>query len=113
MNPQNLLSWVLGGLVVFYLLTGLYLIAAPMHFYTTAPGVSDTGPYNSHFIIDVGFAFTLSALAIAYGMRERIKPLVVFGASWLVSHGLFHLVLYIIEFLLRMTSLLVCLWSLV
>ena len=29
-------------------------------------------------------AFTLSALAIAYGVRNELKPLVLFGASWLV-----------------------------
>lgn len=89
---KNALLW---ALVVFYLLTGLYLIIAPMNFYLTAPGVIDTGPYNMHFVRDVGFAFTLSALALAYGIRKNLKPLVLFGASWLVVHGLFHLVLFI------------------
>ncbi len=89
---RELMMWGLGA---FYLITGLYLMVAPMHFYMTAPGVVDTGPYNMHFIRDVGFAFTLSALGMGYGIRERLKPLVLFGASWLVTHGAFHLVLYL------------------
>ena len=86
---------LLCGLVVFYLRTGLVLVIAPFTFYQTAPGVVDTGPYNMHFVRDVGFAFALSALAMAYGIRENLKALVLFGASWLVVHGLFHLVLFI------------------
>lgn len=86
---------VLWGLVVFYLFTGLFLVVAPMTFYLTAPGVVDTGPFNMHFIRDVGFAFVLSSLAMAYGLREQLKPLILFGASWLVTHGLFHLILFI------------------
>ena len=87
----------LWGLIAFYLLTGIFLVMAPHTFYTTAPGVTETGPYNMHFVRDVGFAFTVSALAMAYGVRESIRPLVLFGASWLVIHGLFHLVLILLH----------------
>ena len=91
---REVLLW---GLVGFYLLTGLYLVFAPMSFYETAPGVSDTGPYNMHFILDVGFAFSVSALGIAYGLRQRLKPLILFGSAWLALHGLFHLVLFVLH----------------
>ncbi len=86
-----LLLW---GLVAFYLITGLFIAVSPFAFYETGPGVSDTGPYNMHFLRDVGFAFTVSALGIAYGLYKRLKPLVVFGTAWLTLHGLFHLVLW-------------------
>ena len=85
---------LLWALVAFYLLTGLYLAITPISFYETAPGVSDTGPYNMHFIRDVGFAFIVSALGIAFGLRRKLKVLIVFGSAWLVAHGLFHLVLW-------------------
>ncbi len=88
---RNIILW---GLVVYYLFTGLYLAIAPYSFYMTAPGVTDTGPYNMHFVRDVGFAFTVSALGLAYGIREQLKPLILFGALWLVVHGVFHLVLF-------------------
>lgn len=83
---KTLLLWIL---VAYYLLTGLYLIVLPETFYATAPGVVDTGPYNMHFVRDVGFAFSVSALRIAYGVRRNNKPLVVFGSAWLALHGLF------------------------
>lgn len=87
---RDILLW---GLVAFYLLTGLFLVTAPHLFYLSAPGVAETGPYNMHFIRDVGFSFTVSALGIAYGMKSRLKPLVIFGAAWLALHGIFHLIL--------------------
>ena len=85
---------ILWGLVVYYLITGLYIAVLPLVFYETGPGVSDTGPYNMHFLRDVGFAFTVSALGIAYGLKRKLKPLVVFGTAWLAMHGLFHLILW-------------------
>ena len=91
-SMRTTITW---ALVAYYLLTGFYLILLPMTFYQTAPGVVDTGPYNMHFIRDVGFAFTVSALGIAYGIRHNLKPLMLFGVSWLALHGLFHFILWI------------------
>lgn len=85
---------VFWGLILYYLTTGLYISVFPLLFYETGPGVSDTGPYNMHFLRDVGFAFTISALGIAYGLRRKLKPLLVFGTAWLAMHGLFHLILW-------------------
>jgi hypothetical protein len=50
-----------------------------------------------HFLRDVGFAFTVSALGIAYGLIRKLKPLVVFGTAWLAMYGLFHLTLWFIH----------------
>ena len=86
---------VLWGLTGFYLLIGLYMIISPRGFYEHAPGVSETGPYNRHFLFDVGFAFTVSALGIAFGLRKHMKPVIILGTGWLAMHGLFHLVLWI------------------
>ena len=91
---KNYLLW---GLVVFYLLTGLIISIAPLTFYETGPGVSDTGPYNMHFLRDVGFAFTISSLGLAYGLMHRLKPLIIFGMAWLAVHGLFHFVLWVVH----------------
>jgi len=88
---------LLWGLAVFYLITGLYIAGAPLVFYENGPGVSDTGPYNMHFLRDVGFAFTVSSLGIAYGLLRKLKPLIVFGTAWLAMHGLFHFVLWAVH----------------
>lgn len=88
---------VLWGLAAFYLVTGLYIAIAPLSFYQNAPGVLETGPYNMHFLRDVGFAFTVSALGIGFGLANRLKPLILFGSAWLCIHGVFHLVLWIVH----------------
>ena len=83
--------------VAFYLLTGLYIAVLPHDFYLNAPGAQATGPYNMHFIRDVGFAFLSSSVAIGYGIYSGVKPVMVFGALWLLIHGLFHLTLWIVH----------------
>lgn len=88
---------VLWAFAVYYLLTGLYIAIAPLDFYLSAPGVEATGPYNMHFIRDVGFAFTVCALALGYGLYRRDKAVLVFGALWLFVHGLFHLALWLLH----------------
>ncbi len=89
--------YLVWGLVAYYLLTGLFIMGAPLTFYETGPGVSDTGPYNMHFLRDVGFAFTVSALGVAYGLFRNLKPLIIFGTAWLAIHGMFHLILWFLH----------------
>ena len=88
-------KWVLWGLAVYYVATGLYIAGLPLVFYENAPGVTETGPYNMHFVRDVGFAFLTSSAALTYGLYHGSKPLMVFGSLWLFVHGLFHLSLWV------------------
>lgn len=85
------------GFVAYYLLTGLYIAILPHDFYVNAPGVQATGPYNMHFIRDVGFAFLASSVAIGYGIYASVKPVMMFGALWLLIHGIFHLTLWMVH----------------
>ena len=91
------MRWVTWGFVGYYLLTGFYIAVLPEVFYLNAPGVEATGPYNMHFVRDVGFAFLTSAAAIAYGLYRHDKAVMVFGAVWLLVHALFHLGLWVIH----------------
>ena len=88
---------VIWAFVVFYLATGLYIAVLPHDFYLNAPGARETGPYNMHFIRDVGFAFLTSAVAIGYGVYAKQKAVMLFGAAWLLIHGLFHLTLWVVH----------------
>jgi len=90
----RLLIW---AFVAFYLLTGVYIAVLPHEFYLNAPGAQATGPYNMHFIRDVGFAFLSSSAAIGYGIYSGVKPVMVFGSLWLLIHGIFHLTLWTIR----------------
>lgn len=90
----RLLIWAFAG---FFLLTGLWIAVLPHDFYLNAPGALETGPYNMHFVRDVGFAFITSSVGIGYGVYAHQKPVLVFGSVWLLIHGLFHLTLWVVH----------------
>lgn len=75
---------------VFYLLNGVRMIADPQGFFDGTAGVSATGGYNMHFIVDIGFAFLVSAGAIAAGVWLRQRSLILAGLAWPVLHAAFH-----------------------
>lgn len=68
----------------------LMLVNGP-HWFQSVPGVTDTGPYNAHFVYDVGAAFLIAGLAlIARAWRPRYWPAALAGASFLSAHALIH-----------------------
>lgn len=70
---------------------GLVMLAAPLAFYRELPGVAETGPFNPHFVRDVGCAFLTAGLAFAWLARDaRAWPAAVAGALFLTLHGLVH-----------------------
>ncbi len=75
---------------VFYLLNGVRMIANPQGFFDGTAGVSATGGYNVHFIVDIGFAFLVSAGAMAAGVWLRRRSLILAGLAWPVLHAAFH-----------------------
>ncbi|OCK55595.1 hypothetical protein [Bradyrhizobium sp. LMTR 3] len=77
-------------------LNGLAMLMAGPLWYETVPGVTDTGPFNPHFVQDIGAAFLVAGLALAMrAWRPRYWPAAVAGAGFLAAHGLIHLVLII------------------
>lgn len=82
---------VLGSLT---LLTGPAISFAPTLFYEMTPGVSMMGPFNLHFIRDVGIAFFVSGGAIVFGVMQGNRALAIAGASWPFLHAVFHLQLW-------------------
>jgi hypothetical protein len=76
------------------LLNGLAMLVAGPHWYETVPGVTDTGPFNPHFVQDIGLAFLMAGLALAArAWRPRYWPAAVAGAGFLAAHALLHLAL--------------------
>lgn len=77
---------------LFHTANGVFMLVAPRAWFAAAPGAADTGPFNPHFVADVGFAFLAGGLALlAFAWRPRLK-LAAFGASgFLVLHALLHL----------------------
>jgi hypothetical protein len=82
------LAWILA---VFYMVNGLAMIAAPAWWYGATPGVPETGPYNSHFVVDVGIAFAVSGAMIAWGAYGAGWRLVLAGSAFPAGHAIFHI----------------------
>ena len=72
-------------------LNGLAILVAGPLWYRTVPGVPDTGPYNPHFVQDIGAAFLVAGLALAArAWQPRFWPAAVAGAGFLAVHALLH-----------------------
>jgi peptidoglycan/LPS O-acetylase OafA/YrhL len=68
------------------------LVAGPF-WYASVPGASGTGPFNPHFVQDIGVAFLVAGLALAArAWRPRYWPAAIAGAGFLAAHALIHLV---------------------
>ena len=75
-----------------HIANGMFMLIAPAEWYATVPGVTLTGPFNAHFILDIGMAFIASGAGLAYGARTgRSAALIACaGATWPVLHALIH-----------------------
>ena len=71
---------------------GVFMTIAPESWYWMVPGVPDRGPFNQHFVRDIGFIYALSGVAFVYGAiyREHQLRLWLVPTTWLVCHAIFH-----------------------
>ena len=58
------LAAILGALSA---LNGTTMLLAGPFWYASVPGAAETGPYNPHFVQDIGAAFLITALRWRYG----------------------------------------------
>lgn len=72
---------------------GVFMLISPEGWYLAVPGVTTTGPFNQHFVRDIGLIFLLLGLALLTGLvRPHVRTLLWTGtATWLAGHALFHL----------------------
>jgi len=77
---------------VLALANGLFMLVSPGNWYFTVPGVTSTGPFNQHFLRDIGLIFVLIGAAMLAGAaRPSLRvPLWTGAAIWLAGHALFH-----------------------
>jgi hypothetical protein len=71
---------------------GIYMLASPESWYFAVPGVTTTGPFNQHFVRDIGLIFLFLGGAFLVG-AARPELRVAFWAAasvWLSGHALFH-----------------------
>lgn len=71
----------------------VWMLAGPMHWYSDLPTTAPhTGPFNPHFVRDIGCAFLTVGIALVWAPRAphfRL-PLAVIASTFLVLHALLH-----------------------
>lgn len=90
---RDLSLWIILVIGLGSVANALWMLAGPMHWYTDLPAaVPDTGPFNPHFVRDIGCAFLTTGAALIWAFfspRFRL-PLVSIGALFLLAHALLH-----------------------
>jgi len=88
--------WIAAILGVFNAANGLGMLFAGSMWWNSVPGVPDTGPYNAHFVQDVGAAFLVAGITLLVrAWRPAYWPAAVAGSGFPVVHGLIHVVMIV------------------
>jgi hypothetical protein len=71
---------------------GAFMLAAGGRWFESTPGVAATGPFNPHFVADVGVAYLVAGLALAApALRPAWWPAALAGALFFAGHAAIHL----------------------
>ena len=84
--------YLIFGLIALF--NGVWMLASPESWYTGLPAaVPDTGPFNGHFIRDLGVVFLLIAGGFAWCAWhvDRSKPVLIVITLFYVGHAIVHL----------------------
>jgi hypothetical protein len=86
-------GWLLAGLAALTLANSLWMLVAPAAWYQHLPaGVPDFGPFNPHFVRDIGCAFATVGIALAWAVRSGLHryPLTAVATLFFLAHALLH-----------------------
>lgn len=85
---------ILSGVLALILgINGLVMLFASFWWYNAVPGVIATGPYNPHFVRDIGAVYVMTGGALAWFAWRPAQgwPALVAGAVFMVLHGAIHI----------------------
>ncbi len=86
--PRYLL-WLVG---ITSILNGAGMYSVPGDWFVAVPGVTETGPFNAHFVRDVGAAYVASGVAVVLAIKIRTArfPLLGIASIFSVGHAARH-----------------------
>lgn len=87
--------WALRVIGALWVVAGLFAFALPERFYVLTPGVVLLGPFNEHFVRDVGLAFLASGALTMVGSWRCDRSLAIAGTLWPCLHAAFHFQMWI------------------
>lgn len=71
---------------------GLLMLFASSNWYELVPGVRETGPFNLHFVRDIGCAYIVAGSSLLWCLADRRAwPAVIAAGSFLSLHAATHL----------------------
>jgi hypothetical protein len=80
---------------LFNLANGLIMIIAPMTWYELAPGAAETGPFNVHFVRDIGIAFSAAGAGLWLAVGDaawKSASTAIVAMIFLGGHAILHFV---------------------
>jgi hypothetical protein len=71
---------------------GIFMLWLPEAWYLAVPGVTTTGPFNQHFVRDIGLIFLFVGTAFLAGAFLPGHRVILWATPtlWLWGHALFH-----------------------
>ena len=87
---RTALAWILAvGLSA----NGLFMLFAPETWYHLIPTVPFTGPFNPHFVRDIGCAYLVCGLAMAWLVKDPVRGggAALLAATFQFLHAALHL----------------------
>ncbi|UCI07187.1 hypothetical protein [Mesorhizobium sp. B1-1-8] len=71
-------------------MNGIFMLALPADWYLSVPGVTTTGPFNQHFVRDIGLVFLFVGAAFLIGVARPRLRLFLWAAPtfWVWGHVL-------------------------
>lgn len=86
-------GWIFSIFGAISVANALWMLAGPLHWYRELPAaVPDTGPFNPHFVRDIGGAFLAVGVALLWAAKAKRwrAPLLAIAALFLGGHALVH-----------------------
>ena len=89
-----MIKQIVAAILAFALaVNGLAMLFAGPWWYGAVPGVTSTGPFNPHFVMDIGVAYLVAAGGLAW---RAVRPAagqgaLVAAAAFMILHALIHL----------------------
>ncbi|HEV2548500.1 MAG TPA: hypothetical protein VGU20_14260 [Stellaceae bacterium] len=75
-----------------FVANGLFMVVAPAAWYGFIPGVANSGPFNPHFVRDIGCAYLVAGGGLLwFAFDGRARAAAVIAAGFLTLHALVHL----------------------
>jgi hypothetical protein len=82
-----------GGLAFLLIGNGLAMLFAARWWYAAVPGATETGPFNPHFVKDIGAAYVVAGAGFAaFAWRPKAAlPALAAATGFLALHALIHI----------------------